>query len=415
MHRGGLRGVVRDVAGERFSGRLGGVLLRFIGCLALGLGCVADVHPLTGPCDGLGEPPDCVLPANGCMPRARVDAMCDELGPAWRCPSPSERPRAPPPVAGAVCGLPEGVTTVGPAIPAGGGCGLLVDADVVGSLSSGPRLWGPADPALRPCPNGRLREVPVRRGAVEGPAFPEVGSIARLGGTTWAATRHVIRDPAMAFQVRITGASVVAMEPGPVIPFDPPRVPTPGYRTLLAEPPWLWQFDCFGLPERLIERCAVARIDPGSASFEPAYLRTDGRLTPGPPTADDPADVEVVFEAGPQHDVVYHPGLGVFLMVSVAGFGDTVFGRVAERPEGPWGPPVDLHRCDLPPAPDDLAPGELAPFCDTARILVHLHDPRRPLLALLVYRTAGRSSTGPKAVWTSLAGLGAPPTPRSPR
>lgn len=270
------------------------------------------------------------------------------------------------------------VVTLGPALAADARCGLMLDADVTAGVAQTEAKWGVLDPNLpfAACPAEPAEPAPWRMAPpLRDPAIVDINAVLRTEAGQVVAHRLFARDLGQAFGVRGQGASVVAMRQLEIPAPNPAHSSTHGYRSLARQGEWLYLFDCFGLPEQLIEDCGVQRVPLMQADLPQAYmwLQRDGTWS------QRTTQRQVVFQAGPQHDVQFHPGLNRWVMLSVAGFGDTVFVRTAEQPAGPWSPPRDVHRCELPR-------GDSAAFCDTVRIVVPLLDPLEPQQAVLMYR-----------------------------
>lgn len=375
--------------------------------LGLGVGCEEGVGQLQSPCANLAQArPVCVVDPGLCKPLRMVLPVCVG-GTEWRCEGPARALEGAPRQNGGQCAIDFAArATLGPEVPRDdGGCGLFVDADVT-------RLGAPARFLDRlesveggPCPRGRPREVAPTPGLEE--RYLDVLDVIRpKDGPVLALVRIVLPDSGQLFGVDIRGAALVPVDPlsGQLQP--PTRSwPSPGYRSMVAAAgpggEWLYMSDCFGVPENLLEDCGVAIARPEQAEEPTAwrYLSPSGAFD-----ADGASDALVLFRAGPQHHLSYHPGLGRYLVVTVAPFGDTVVGLSAPDPAGPWSDPVPLHRCDLPdPAPVD--PSALRPFCDTARLLTARYDPRSPGSALLTYRRGGPVPRPPVVVQVDLSPL----------
>lgn len=339
---------------------------------ALGLGCVDE----SSPC---GPPPEwqCAWLRQGpCEPAVILPPECPGL--EWVCPEPTvERPapapsRCRPTFEGRVPG------TLGPLVPLGDRCGMLMDADVTaGPAELDTRVIDlSAASSLAACGLGALTDEPWVDDAGLGPAdVVDVMDVEATPDGVLAVHRLFELAPQALFGVEALGASLVRADRGMPVP-RPPQFNTHGYRSLAVDQSYAYVFDCFGAPDALLEDCGVmrARLDD---AFDPAayeWLRESG-------TYGGAGDPKVVFQAGPHHHVAdLGLALRLWVMVSVAGFGDTVFLQHTWRgdPAG-WAAPVDVHRCELPPDDPEA-------FCDSARVLTSLYDGDRHRELTLTYR-----------------------------
>jgi hypothetical protein len=357
-------------------------------------GCQDGTDALDTPC---GPPPAlvCVARASGpCDPLMTVPPACEGL--EWRCPQGSQPRRAVPPAAACRPFAAAQPHVLGPALPVGERCLLLVDADVTRGADPGAYRAAvlPEVPTFGECLQDDLQSGPfVTLEGLPPEHFADVNAVAWGPAGTFAVHRLARRDPSLLFGVDILGAGVTRAGPaglrlGPGLGFE-----TDGHRALAVQGDFLYLFDAFGTPELLVEAVGLLRAPVDRATEPGAYtwLGADGRF--GAPEAQR----ATVFQVGPQHSVTFHPGWGRWVMASVAGFGDTVFMATALRPEGPWSASKDVHRCRLPPGDPDA-------FCDTARVLPALQDPSEPAQVVLTYRVdtlapdqAARRAADPQA------------------
>ena len=342
----------------------------------LATACADELRPLEAPC---GPPPSatCVARASGpCDPLIPLDQVCDGL--VWRCPEGSEA-RAPE-TPEAVCrpyasGRPH---VLGPVLPLGGRCLMLVDADV--TAGADPSAYRaavlPELPRFGACPQDDLQSGPfVHLDGLPADVFADVNDVAFGPRGVFAVHRLARRDLTLPFGVEVLGAAVsrvgeAGLEVSADLGFE-----GHGYRSLALDGTGLHMFDAFGLPDLLLEDVGVLRASVDRALDPDAYrwLQTNGQF------GISRFARQVVFEVGPQHHVAFWPGLERWVMVSVAGFGDTVFMATAPSPAGPWTDPEDLHRCHLPSDDPDA-------FCDSARLVPALADPGAPRQLVLTYR-----------------------------
>lgn len=348
--------------------------------LLAGAGCVDDTgaltaEPLDTPC---GDPPEfnCIAQVAGpCSAYQRVPAECRNE--RWVCPVSGFQHTAAEPATDCRPSILEGAPAAfGPLVPVGRECRMGVSVDVTGDADLQASWALPQFPVFGSCPAFSTgRPSWVSRDSLLGEDIVDANDVVATPEAVFAAHRLFRRAPEAPFGVEGVGASVVRMRGDRMPVPKPPAWSTHGYRSLAWQGEFLYVFDCFGLPDFLIEDCGVmrARLDEVEDPAAYAWLDVTGDFVAAP------AERKVVFEAGPQHDVAFHPGLGLWVMVSVAGFGDTVFARTAPQPTGPWSEAVDIARCRLPD-------GDPAAFCDTARIVLPLGDPLRPQQVALTYR-----------------------------
>lgn len=343
--------------------------------LLLASACVDDEGDLENPC---GPAPDLVCGARAdgpCAPATALAPVCD--GAAWGCPAGSEV--WPPFETAPLCEVPAEIQHVGPAIPDGGRCRLVVNGDVTGD--EGRRTWAvPEGPGA--CPAEVEAAELFDRAQLSPVQIVDLNDVVVTPRGRLAVHRLFTRVDADPFGVAALGASVVRWPEGAPMPVpNPPQWSGHGFRSLAVDGDTVYLFDCFGAPVDLLEDCGVGRAPLDRATDPSAYawLKTDGRFAPGL------EDRQAVFRAGPQHSLTWHPGLDRWVMVSVAGFGDTVFLSTAARPEGPWSAPRDVHRCVLPDGG----------FCDSARLLPSLWNPADPGWAALTYRVDHLRMAGP--------------------
>lgn len=363
-------------------------------------GCEDESGPLRSPCGALPEWTCLQRSAGPCSPLASVQLECRAL--AWTCPEGSTvRQAVEPPEVCAPAFRDFAPKTLGPLVPDGDRCLMLVNGDVTAGL--GPdrarTVILPDPPLLGACDLGVPRGGPgwVHRGGLDRDDIVDVNDVVQTPAATYAVHRLFRRAPEMVFGAQAVGASLVqvaAYMPAP----KPPAWPGHGYRSLAAAGDWLYMFDCFGAPDFLLEDCGVLRA-PLNQALEPDAFRS---LNTNGEFVRDPVDRQVVFRAGPQHHVAYHPGLRSWLMTSVGGFGDTIFVRAASTPDGPWLGAVDVHKCKLPSDDPD-------PFCDSARLVPALFDPERPSQVVLTYRVdstapdrEARIEARPSAYWPQM-------------
>lgn len=260
---------------------------------------------------------------------------------------------------------------------------MLVDAEVTGALGPKPGQ-GVALVTPQPfgiCPVGTPGDGPwLDRSGLAPEHLIDLNAVAHTPAGTFAAQRLFRRAPESVYGVEAIGGSVVRVRDAVITTPNPPAWSSHGYRSLAYDDGWLYVVDCFGTPVDLLEDCGLMRAPVEQADRPEAFLW----LQRGGGYASDDSARQVVFRAGPQHDLAYHPGLGQWLMSSVAGFGDTIFVRTADHPGGPYSAPRDVHRCNLPQ--DD--PGA---FCDTVRLVPALLEPELPRQAVLTYRIGSTS------------------------
>lgn len=346
-----------------------------MGVVAGSLSCVDGTGLLQSPC-GPMPPWSCVARPAPCAAPVALAPEC--VGQQWLCGDGAYPHQAVP--SGTQCApFFDGVAvTLGPALQAEARCGLMLDTDVTAGVAQALPQWGVLDPRqpFSACPANSPQAAPWRLAPpLSDTDIVDINAVLQTEVGQIVAHRLFARDLTQPFGVRGQGASVVAMRPSQIPAPRPAHSTTHGYRSLAQHGEWLYVFDCFGLPEQLIEDCGVQRVTVAQAGLPQAYawLQRDGTWSART------GQRQVVFQAGPQHDVQFHPGLNRWLMLSVAGFGDTVFVRTAEHPAGPWSPARDVHRCELPD-------GDRAAFCDTVRLVLPLLDPLNPRQAVLTYR-----------------------------
>lgn len=325
--------------------------------------CVDDGQPLETPC---GPQPllRCVARAAApCEPLAAVDPVCE--GRDWACPAGSvvrqvvARTDACRPYA---AGQPH---VLGPLVPVGDRCVMLVDADVTAGGDPGAYRGAllPELPRFGECPQDDLLDGPfVRLEGLPPDTFADLDDVASGPAGTFAVHRVVRREPQALFGVDILGAAVTRVDDAGLRVTADLLFETDGYRSLAFDDGWLYVFDAFGTPQDSLEDVGVLRVRPERALDPLAYawLALDGALlreVPNPVRA---------FGAGPQHHVTFEGGRWV--MVSVAGFGDRVFMASAASPAGPWSGSQEVVRCALPEDDPDA-------FCDSVRLVPALRDP----------------------------------------
>lgn len=356
----------------------GSTLVWGLAFVAGSLACADDTGPLPGPC---GPAPEwtCLGRAAGpCSVYEGRAPVCGDAG--WVCPLGAVRREALEPPE-RVCrptfdGLVPGA--LGPLVPRGDRCWMLVDADVTaGPAGRAPQVVElPEHAVLGSCELGTLTdEAWVDASGLDADDVVDVDDVIATDEGVVAVHRLFELDPNALFGVEAVGASVVRAGDDMPVP-KPPHWSTPGYRTLATHSDFVFAFDCFGLPQNLLEDCGVLRA-PREAAADPTayvYLRAFGRY-------DRVGDRQVVFRAGPQHHVAdLGDHLDRWVMVSVAGFGDTVFLQHAARGDVTgWSAPVDIHRCRLPPNDPEA-------FCDTVRVVTALYDPEQRGELTLTYR-----------------------------
>lgn len=135
----------------------------------------------------------------------------------------------------------------------------------------------------------------------------------------------------------------------------------------------LYALGCNPPSDVLHEDCVLARNE-GAPERRDRWRFLDGAGGYGPL-----AEATTVFDSGPNRSSMrYVPGLDQIVHLYIAGFGDTVMMRTADRPEGPWSAARRLLDCDMP---EDDAEA----FCGSPAVRLERIDPRRPEQLAITY------------------------------